>query len=383
MKKNKSNAIVVIKRGSIKKAKILVPLLILWISIHNGSVQAQISDAVFNNTMVRMTWQEVKMAATNKAIVLVPVSVVEEHGPHMDLSPDISITSHICSKMKASLEKENIQTVIAPPYYWGINISTGDFPGSFNLKESTMKLVLSEIIANMNKWGFKKFYLINIHGDPNQISAITHIASILDTIGSQEVYDITRLPDSSNPPVIPSRNPGAYEPDYHAGANETKVVWAIEPSIVRTDIAGTLKPQSYFSPLGYVGDPANYLKDNGDIIFDALAEYWAQRIKFQLSSTSMIRQQNSVQPKTYSLFQNYSNPFNPTTTVKFQIPAAGHVVLKVINMLGSEVAVLVNKEMNAGTYEVNFNAGSLSSGTYFYQLKAGKYSETKKMSVLK
>ncbi|HRR19497.1 MAG TPA: T9SS type A sorting domain-containing protein [Ignavibacteriales bacterium] len=85
----------------------------------------------------------------------------------------------------------------------------------------------------------------------------------------------------------------------------------------------------------------------------------------------------------YMLGQNYPNPFNPTTKIGFTIPKAGHVTLKVYNMLGQEVATLVDKYMNAGTDIVNFNATNLPSGTYIYQLKSGSVTITKKMMLVK
>jgi hypothetical protein len=103
-------------------------------------------------------------------------------------------------------------------------------------------------------------------------------------------------------------------------------------------------------------------------------------------------------PNTFTLEQNYPNPFNPTTKIKFNIPsviASGakqsqFVTLKVYNLLGNEVATLVNEQKPAGAYEVTFDSHSglsgirdLSSGIYFYQLKVGSFVETKKMILLK
>jgi hypothetical protein len=88
-------------------------------------------------------------------------------------------------------------------------------------------------------------------------------------------------------------------------------------------------------------------------------------------------------PMDYSLSQNYPNPFNPVTRIKYVLPKREYVKLVVYDILGNEVRVLKNEEQNAGSYEVNFDAGNLSSGVYFYQLQAGKYFETKKMMLLK
>jgi aminopeptidase N len=85
----------------------------------------------------------------------------------------------------------------------------------------------------------------------------------------------------------------------------------------------------------------------------------------------------------YSLEQNYPNPFNPSTKIKYQIADAGFVSLRVYDMLGNEVATLVNQDKSIGSYEVDFNASNLPSGIYFYTLNAGEFSQTRKMILLK
>ena len=88
-------------------------------------------------------------------------------------------------------------------------------------------------------------------------------------------------------------------------------------------------------------------------------------------------------PRVVDLYQNYPNPFNPTTQIKFTISEVRFTTLKVYDVLGNEIGTLVNEEKPAGNYEINFNATSLPSGVYFYQLKAGEFIETKKMSLLR
>jgi hypothetical protein len=85
----------------------------------------------------------------------------------------------------------------------------------------------------------------------------------------------------------------------------------------------------------------------------------------------------------FELSQNYPNPFNPTTAITYSVPQNSFVTLKVYDVLGSEVAELVNGQVEAGVHKVNFNAFNLNSGIYFYTIKAGNFSETKKLMLMK
>ena len=86
---------------------------------------------------------------------------------------------------------------------------------------------------------------------------------------------------------------------------------------------------------------------------------------------------------SYSLSNNYPNPFNPVTTIKYIIPQRSFVTIKVYDVIGNEIRTLVNEEKPMGTYETEFNATSLSSGVYFYRIQAGDFAQTKKMILLK
>lgn len=114
--------------------------------------------------------------------------------------------------------------------------------------------------------------------------------------------------------------------------------------------------------------------------------------------TSIDQSESEMQPDHFKLYQNYPNPFNPTTKIKYTVPSvilnlatqSQLVALRVYNILGKKIATLVNEEKSPGTYEVEFNSHSglsgimeLPSGMYFYTLKVGSYSETKKMVLLK
>ncbi len=92
---------------------------------------------------------------------------------------------------------------------------------------------------------------------------------------------------------------------------------------------------------------------------------------------------NTEQPVDYTLSQNYPNPFNPTTNISFSIPTSGLITLKVYNMAGMEVAKLLSENKIAGSYTIGFNAANLPSGTYFYKLETGFFTQTKKMLLIK
>lgn len=97
---------------------------------------------------------------------------------------------------------------------------------------------------------------------------------------------------------------------------------------------------------------------------------------------SPVNNNNSI-VKNYHLADAYPNPFNPTTTIKFSVPSKQYVKLEVYNILGEKVSTLINGMVSGGENSVNFDAGNLSSGLYLYKLTAGKFSESKKMVLLK
>jgi hypothetical protein len=88
-------------------------------------------------------------------------------------------------------------------------------------------------------------------------------------------------------------------------------------------------------------------------------------------------------PESFALSQNYPNPFNPATNIKFDIPKTAMVKLIVYDSTGKEITTILNEEFKAGSYRVYWDAGNLSSGTYFYKLMANNFSETKKMVLVK
>ena len=119
----------------------------------------------------------------------------------------------------------------------------------------------------------------------------------------------------------------------------------------------------------------------GNNIFAATDLY--PLVRRSLTDFTGIQNVNNEVPAGYSLSQNFPNPFNPSTVIRFQLPVTGQVVLKVYDVMGREVSLLVNEKLNAGTYSIEWDASQFTSGTYFYKITSGDFSETKKMLLLK
>ncbi len=152
----------------------------------------------------------------------------------------------------------------------------------------------------------------------------------------------------------------------HANENNRNKIWndlysniSIGENLM-TNIIPTTKREN--QKYNVFGDPTIVLK------FDPLADTKTIILQF---------------PADYKLGQNYPNPFNPETTITYSIPKQEFVIIKVYNILGSEVATLINRNLSPGNYEIKFDASNLPSGTYFYRFTAGAYVETRKMLLLK
>lgn len=114
-----------------------------------------------------------------------------------------------------------------------------------------------------------------------------------------------------------------------------------------------------------------------------LSKRLADDITLGKTGYKQVNYQGSLAVTDYAMEQNYPNPFNPSTTIRYQIPQCGLVTLKVYDILGKEIATLINEEKSQGRYEVNFNASFLASGVYFYRLNVNDHIDTKKMILLK
>ena len=170
--------------------------------------------------------------------------------------------------------------------------------------------------------------------------------------------------------LIPLDNPFPYDTskglvvDIQQCAATSSSMWVRQSS-------GTPFTRNYGTP--GTGCPINYVGQDGQII-----NFGVNIVNF----VGIPITRNTV-PSTYVLEQNYPNPFNPVTTISYSVPKAGNVRIALFDLLGREVAVLLNEFRTPGSYNVEFNASELSSGVYFYRMEAGYFRDVKKMMLIK
>jgi creatinine amidohydrolase len=264
--------------------------------------------SIFDETVVDMTWPEIEKAIQNQAVVLLPVGVIEEHGPHITLAVDIYVSYLISKIIKHQLESRSIPTLISPPCYWGINTLTGIFPGSFNVRPSTMKAILQDTLASFKNWGVDNVFIINWHGEFDHNAAILEgIKEARSRTGIKAYYIITdyearavkfSFDDDSlvvlkSPPPYPSSSKYL---DLHAGALETGMMLNYFPQQVKVDMVKKLEPTQITIqdlkairhggsevrksiPAGYFGAPASYDLESSRLYTESRAREFANAIE--------------------------------------------------------------------------------------------------------
>lgn len=163
-----------------------------------------------------------------------------------------------------------------------------------------------------------------------------------------------------------------------------------EYATIKYNKEGVLQWNESYNFEDYLSTPTDLIVDNsGNVIVAGYSskagEEWIWSIvKYKQPGFIPLDVKDDVKPPLeFALYQNYPNPFNPVTTIKYQIPQSGTVTIKVYDVLGKEIATLANEEKSAGSYEVKFDASRLSSGVYFYKIRAGEYISVRKMILLR
>ena len=206
------------------------------------------------------------------------------------------------------------------------------------------------------------FFVLHGSTDAPTVDVIArNVATLVDDAAYSDISGYINVP------------PAAYTLDLYLSDGTTLV-----NSFV-ADLSGLGGGSAVVFASGFLTPASN---QNGEAfgLFFALADGTVGEFPVGVASVENI---TSGIPSQYELTQNYPNPFNPSTNINFTIPNNEFVTLKVYNILGSEVATLVNENLSAGSYRFNFDAVDLASGIYLYELKAGTFKEIKKMNLLK
>ena len=241
------------------------------------------SYSIFSETMADMTYPQIEKAAEKKLPVLFPIAVIEEHGPHMCLGTDTYLTYNLCKKIRRGLLGMGFDCLIAPPYYWGINIATDGFAGTFTVKPATMISVLCDTLECLKSWGFEKIFLFSFHGDFKHNQAIINAAKKAYEelgigayfIGPDMFIRGARLSGKEPYVLVQPTQPGTPSEylDLHSGGSETSLMVKDFPDLVNIDLARRLESSRTtfeglkiwqqggekareITPLGYLGNPS-------------------------------------------------------------------------------------------------------------------------------
>lgn len=248
---------------------------------------------IFKQTMVEMTWPDVKALAEKDALVLLPLGVIEEHSRHLPLGTDIYIATKEAEQVAEELTRLGMPCVIAPPFYWGaMEVVTKNFPGSFNMRAETIKMLIEDLLMNLENAGFKKVLAINAHGD------VAHRVAIIEAFRGYnqkhalnvrwQTYedDMKWQGFNGDEDYVFVAKPYPFEKlfeisvalkdnfDVHAGAFETAAMRECFPELTNMEVAKTLKAtcleeegiqkwqsgkveNSDVIPDGHAGDPAS------------------------------------------------------------------------------------------------------------------------------
>lgn len=254
-----------------------------------------------------------------------------------------------------------------------------------------------KVEPSINDWSVNIFAKV----DNSEDNILSFGANINATDGFDAKYDLAK------PPVSPSNN-SVYSYFPNTG------------STIITKLANDIK-KSYTTPdegktwsFDIISDKTGIVELSWNDILTQLPNVIKENYKFKLTGFGITNSLNMLTNKSYQfnaesnvpysfvinsiitgiddenalnydfkLMQNYPNPFNPSTIIAFTLPNSAFVTLKVYDMLGSEVTTLVNTEVQSGYHQINFNASGLSSGVYFYTIKAGNFTDTKKLILAK
>ncbi len=264
--------------------------------------------SVFTDTMVDMPWPQVEAAAKRGASVLLPVGIIEEHGPHLGLGVDTYSAYLVAVQAGKALAARGVEVLVAPPQYWGISPATGIFGGTFTVRPETMKALVVDIVANLKGWGFDRIFTVNWHADRLHVKTLYEaVVEARHTSGADvrfiaSAFDLRRLGLSGDEEAVLAQQnapgidvgAGPYL-DVHAGSMETAVMMRYFPDGLDAGYIRGLQPTKLTGedlrdlgkseeltraliPDGYFGNPAAYDTAKAETYVDAVAAGYADTI---------------------------------------------------------------------------------------------------------
>ncbi len=273
--------------------------------LNQTNTKIETPQTIFSSTMADMKWTDIKRYAEENAIVLLPIGVIEEHGPHNCLATDVYIAHIYCISVQKILEEKGYRAVIAPPFYWGICQAARGFIGSFNIRPDTAKALLFDILSSLKDFGFNKVFGVNGHGDiEHQMVAVNAFKEACEQLKitacfPHQEFMFHHFKLDSNEPYFYTisqqevKVSQAEIGDVHGGDMETATINAFYPHLVDTEKAKSLpdvelgdKWEAWMfggqlkqiSPQGYLGSPASHnsfdvaknVEDNAQRIANAI-----------------------------------------------------------------------------------------------------------------
>ena len=370
--------------------------------IHNNSI---INSTSIENTV--MTWSQ-DGSVTKWVKRSYPVNGSTQYSIPQDLSHP-GISSQITNGTTYKNMCANIFRSAAPLYYF--TKSTTDFSLDMNDEDKLNKITDNDTLVTFGREGV---------ADINGVEFVFEIGDIIvgdsiiefiekpDTIvysSSNDLNEFTRTNQFTLTPetnfyfsniyfVVQKSNPDTSLIASDAVNFKAELVNALTNQVVGTfdNITYNKNNLAEYASIDYAVDcseitPGEYYLSlvtnvNGNANY-ALANIISDNTTLAKKNFNKVNFKGSEIPATYNLAQNFPNPFNPSTTIRYQIPQNGMVTLKIYDILGAEITTLVNEEKFAGKYEVKFNASSLASGVYIYKIQAGTFVNSKKMILLK
>jgi creatinine amidohydrolase len=276
-----------------------------------ATTSAEPAPSVFAGTMADMTYVEVQKAADNGAVALWALGAIEEHGPHLPLATDVYIPTAQLLQIKQRLADRKINSLIVPPYYWGVNQVTGSFPGSIDIRPEVMTELMTDVFRSLSKAGFRHVFCITGHYDAAHSRAIIEAVQRANRAPDIKVFYVVPKTLAARVGLkagetgfiivdVPSGVAPAH-PDIHAGEAETSMLLSVAPSVVRKEVISSLKATDLtpkdletwrkgyehaksITPLGYLGNPASANAASGAIRVEQQAAAFAEGIASSLRS---------------------------------------------------------------------------------------------------